>query len=405
VGSAFTGLLICSGLIVLATISSGALAAEEAESQTHTLFMGADFDIQLNRAYYRVRDISGGSVVIRVDDRDVLLPMKEGPVAMKVVESLKLTEASAVIADLKGERTYSPANDPVRKFMREQPGGANHLSVNQAEIQSITAQQSVAAAQRNGAPGAASVQIVAQAQQQAAAASNSLTSAVSAEGADYNNVGIYSTNMQEELAKKLFDAVAVTFEVSSPQPLNSPYVVIVAQYRECNEKPGAAHNWIYARALEPIGPKLRKIRLLQGGLPPGFELLKFRLHLFNRGQEIATNVAEKRVPLTREDAFQYLKIEYVTSHKDMTLPPTPAMGKLPADLRSRLTGAQIAVTFFVKVSKDGLPGEVFFDESCSQRVDDPDILSAIRNIRFKPALEKGRAVDGIARLNFDSLSF
>jgi hypothetical protein len=81
------------------------------------------------------------------------------------------------------------------------------------------------------------------------------------------------------------------------------------------------------------------------------------------------------------------------------------MGKLPADLRSRLTSAQFAHTFFVKVSKDGLPGEVFLDEACAQKADDSYLLSVIRDIRFNPALDKGRAVDGVARLNFDSLTF
>ena len=147
------------------------------------------------------------------------------------------------------------------------------------------------------------------------------------------------------------------------------------------------------------------MHLTQGGFPLGFVMDDFKVHLFDRGQELATNVADKRVPLTRDEAFLYLKIDYVSSHKEATLPPTAAMGKLPADLRSRLTSAQFAHTFFVKVSKDGLPGEVFLDEACAQKADDSYLLSVIRDIRFNPALDKGRAVDGVARLNFDSLTF
>jgi hypothetical protein len=403
----FSGLILplAAILAIAPSLSAATLDPAATEPKTHTLFMGADFDVQLKRSFYRVRDVSGGSVVIRVNDEEVRLPMNEGPVNMKVVQSLKLTKTSAVIVDLKGDRAYTPATNPVRKFLREQPGGAAHLRANQAQIQSYTAQQGVAGARNSGAPAAVSASIVAQAEQQAATAGNNFSSALAAEGSDANSIGTYSAKMEEELAKQLFDAVAVTFEVSSPQPLDHPYVVIVAQYRERDEKLGAAHNWIYARALEPIDPKPRKIRLLQGGLPPGFELLKFKLHLYDRGREIATNVAENRVPLTREEAFQYLKIEYITGHKDTTLPPTAAMGRLPSDLPSRLTGEQIARTLFVKVSKDGLPGEVFFDESCSQKVDDPDIMSVIRDFRFRPALDQGRAVDGIARLNLDHPSF
>lgn len=401
-GAAAAGGLLFVGLcMVLASLSSGAPAGAEAEARTHTLFMGADFDVQSNKVFHRVRDVSGGSFVIKVNGEEVLVPMNQAPVEFRIQQSLKLTENSATIGDLKGERAYSPANDPVKKFVREQPGGATHLQSSQAAMGSTMAQRDLGIAKSSGSP----ANIVAQVQQQANSVSASYSSALSAEGSDFNNVGSYSAKLQEELAKKLFDAMDVTFEVASPQPLNSPYVVIVAQYRERDERPGIAHNWIYARTLEPIDSKPRKVRLLQGGLPPGFELLNFKLHLYDRGQELATNVADKRVPLTRDEAFLYLKIDYVSSHKEATLPPTAAMGKLPADLRSRLTSAQFAHTFFVKVSKDGLPGEVFLDEACAQKADDSYLLSVIRDIRFNPALDKGRAVDGVARLNFDSLTF
>jgi len=401
-GAAAAGGLLFVGLcMVLASLSSGAPAGAEAEARTHTLFMGADFDVQSNKVFHRVRDVSGGSFVIKVNGEEVLVPMNQAPVEFRIQQSLKLTEHSATIGDLKGERAYSPANDPVKKFVHEQPGGASHLQSSQAAMGSTMAQRDLGIAKSSGSP----ANIVAQVQQQANSASASYSSALSAEGSDFNNVGSCSAKLQEELAKKLFDAMDVTFEVASPQPLNSPYVVIVAQYRERDERPGIAHNWIYARTLEPIDSKPRKVRLLQGGLPPGFELLNFKLHLYDRGQELATNVADKRVPLTRDEAFLYLKIDYVSSHKEATLPPTAAMGKLPADLRSRLTSAQFAHTFFVKVSKDGLPGEVFLDEACAQKADDSYLLSVIRDIRFNPALDKGRAVDGVARLNFDSLTF
>jgi hypothetical protein len=387
--------------MVLAAFSSSAPASAEAEPKTHTLFMGADFDVQTNKVFHRVRDVSGGSFVIKIKGEEILVPMHQAPVQLKIQQSLKLTENSATIGDLKGERAYSPANDPVKKFNREQSGGANHLQAKQAGIGSYAKQQDVGSVERSGAR----PEVVASAKQQALVASANYESSLSAEKSDFNNIGAYAAKLQEELAKKLFDAMEVTFEVSSPQPQNSPYVVIVAQYRERDERPGIAHNWIYARTLDPIDSKPRKVRVLQGGLPPGFALLSFKLHLYDHGQELATNLADKRVLLARDDAFLYLKIDYISSHKDATLPPTAAMGKLPPDLRSRLTSAQINQTFFVKVSKDGLPAEVFVDEACSQKVDDAYILSVIRDIRFNPALENGRAVDGIARLNFDSLTF
>jgi hypothetical protein len=109
------------------------------------------------------------------------------------------------------------------------------------------------------------------------------------------------------------------------------------------------------------------------------------------------------VPLTRDEAFQYVLIDYTSQHKGASLPATPAMGKLPADLRTRLGSGQLTQFFFVKVSKDGLPVETFIDESCSHKVEDPYLQSVIRDIRFNPALDKGQPVEGIARLRFADL--
>jgi hypothetical protein len=47
--------------------------------------------------------------------------------------------------------------------------------------------------------------------------------------------------------------------------------------------------------------------------------------------------------------------------------------------------------------------EAYVDESCSHTVDDPYLQSVIRDIRFNPALEKGRPVEGIALLKLGDL--
>jgi hypothetical protein len=363
--------------------------------------MGADLDVQLNKVAYHVLDVSGGSFVIKVDGKDLLVPMYEGPVSLRVAHSLKLTEACASIADLKGERAYTPGNDPVRKYMAQQGQAvASQDAIAIAGWNVVYAQRmananarAAAAGQEGGFPVGSDL----------AAAQRQYNAVNAAALSDFGNNSALVGKMQSELDQGLFDAMDISFKVSTEKPLNSPYVVVVAQYREPNKPPGALHSWIYAKALEPIDSKPRTVRILQGGFPQGFELEKFQVHLYNRGQELATNVADKRVPLTRDEAFQYVLIDYVSSHKGASLPATPAMGKLPADLRTRLDSGQLAQFFYVKVSKNGLPGEAYVDESCSHKVDDPYLQSVIRDLRFNPALEKGRPVEGIALFKLGDL--
>jgi hypothetical protein len=392
---------IVACLALASSVPAAVPDGAKTEPKTHTLFMGADLDVQVNKVDHRVMDVSGGSFVVRVDGKDLLVPMNEGPVSLMVEHSLKLTEASASIADLKGERAYTPENDPVRKYMAQQGQAvASQDAMAIAGWNVVYAQRmananarAAAAVQEGGFPVGSDV----------AAAQRQYNATAAGALSDFGNNSSMVGKMQDDLQKDLFDAMDISFQVSAEEALDSPYVVVVAQYREPKKPPGALHSWIYAKALEPIDSKPRTVRILQGGFPQGFELEKFQVHLYNRGQELATNVADKRVPLTRDEAFQYVLIDYVSSHKGASLPATPAMGKLPADLRTRLDSGQLKQFFYVKVSKDGLPGEAFVDEACSHKVDDPYIQSVIRDLRFNPALEKGRPVDGIALLKLGDL--
>jgi hypothetical protein len=234
------------------------------------------------------------------------------------------------------------------------------------------------------------------------AAGNFNQANVDAQGDMYNR-GQLTTEMQAELAKGLYDAVEVTFDVSSAARLAEPYVVFVAQYHDPGEAHGTAHNWIYAKALAPIDAKPTKVHILQGGFPAAFALEKLQVHLYNQGREVATNVADKQVPLTYDEAFTYLMLDYLGTHKGVSLPATPALARITDETRIRL-GEQFTRTYYVKVSKDGRPQEAFLDESCSQKVGDPYLSSVINDIRFNPALEKGHPVAGVARLTLDSLA-
>ena len=206
-----------------------------------------------------------------------------------------------------------------------------------------------------------------------------------------------------DLAKKLFDAVAVEFEISSATPLKQPFVVLIVRYREKEDDTGTARNMVYARALNEIGAKPQKIRILKGGLPPGYTLEKYQVHLYNAGREIASDVAPQRVPLTRDDAFAYMKIEYLSTHKGATLTTVPALGKLDKTVRSTLTEPQLNAAYFVKVTKDGLPVAAFTDEACSQPVETM-LGTVVNGVRFYPALEKGKPVEGVARLVLSELT-
>jgi hypothetical protein len=201
-----------------------------------------------------------------------------------------------------------------------------------------------------------------------------------------------------------FDAMEVAFEVSSGRRLNSPYVVTLTRFHPKGARPGFVQNLVYAKSLHPIDAHATKIHILEGGFPPGFEVQDFQLHLYERGDEVATNVSQKRVPLTSDEAFEYVKMEYVGAHANATLPAAPAMGNLPADLPAQLASGKYGATYYVRISREGLVEGAFLDADCSRRVEDPYLESVVKGIRFKPALDKGKPVGGVAPLKLSQLA-
>jgi hypothetical protein len=381
-------------------------AARSAQPKPYAIFMGLDFSIERNKQLHRVRSVERDAYVIQVDGRDVALTPGDQALTLKIEPSLKLTDLAATVTNLKGEPAYTPANDPHRKFLREQPGLAGSASAALAMGAYNAAQTQMAgagAAMNAGADPSASAGMAAAAQANIGAALTMANNANFAANSDFNNVGLYAARMQAELDQKLFDAMEISFEVSSPTPLSRPYVVVFTTYRERGAKDSAVQNRIYAKELAPIGAKPAKVRLLQGGLPPGFELQSYQVHLYNNGAEIATDVAPKRVPLSRDDAFQFVLMEYLSTHKGATVPAAPTMVKLPPEVRSRLEAGQYTGTYYVKVGKDGLPGEAFADAGCSQPVADEYVRNLVKDLRFRPALEKGRPVESILPLSLGSL--
>jgi len=404
--------IIVSGLI----IPSVAFAQDAAK--THTLFMGADVSVgrETDKDVRAVKDVTGSSWVIDVNGQTKVVSSKNGPLNIRVTPVLKLTEVSATLANLKGAPSYTSGNDPAAKLTKDMDSAAglnagyqaavntSQAALTRAEVNAgaITATNNMDAANMKaaGIPGG-----IPMTPDQGAANSNLQTASLAASAAQTSvSVGADMEMTGDRGVAQGCDAMEVTFGVSSAFRLSNPYVVIITQFSEKGGKPGMVRKMVYAKALDPIDIHPKSIDVFEGGFPPGFELKDYEVHLYNQGQEIATNVSSKRVELSRDEAFEYIKVVYLGSHKGETLPAAPVMGKLPADLPARLAEGKYGDTFYVKVSKDGLAEESFLDAACTKRISDPYLESVVKGVRFKPALENGSPVNGVAALKLGQLA-
>ncbi len=406
--------------------------------KTHTLFMGADISVNLDKDVYPVRDIQGSSWVILINGQEKLVSAKGAPLNLKITPALKLTEASATILGFRRQPSYSFANDPSVLLTRtlsqsalssamllgvahdaqnladtvsnkalgpasifadsDTQFGSNALMFTAQIAYAVLNEPKVLPGQRFPPPNPNVPSTFDGAEGQALATMLNNQNAVAAANQAKN--GDEPTG---RLVTQGLDAMDVEFEISSPRPLNNPYVVTIARFHPEGTKPGVVQHLVYGKALNPIDSHLSRVRFHEDGFPFNYELLDFQIHIYNKGQEIATNESAKRIELTRDEAFEYIKIEYIAAHKDDTLAAEAALGRLPAELPFRLAQGKYNEPFFTVVSKDGMADEPFLDAACSRKIEDPFLESVVRSLRFKPALSHGKPVEGVAVLNLSKL--
>jgi hypothetical protein len=407
------------------------------EVKTDVLFRGTDISVMLDKDAYPVRDVDGSKWIVSINGVDRTISAKLAPVKLKMTTGLKLTETSATIAGFTKTPGYSFDNDPIVIQGRAMMRAATTNAMLQGVAQDA---RNLEDAIGNNALGAMAT--FAASDKQFGDAAMLLTAKTA--GAmlhppkpipgsstpppnplvdstlltDGNGLALkmarhatlvaeaQATSAMEPLGRMTsrgFDAIDVGFSISSAKPLHNPYVVTIARFHDAVAKPGTEQRMVFARALNPIDSHTSHVHFSEEGFPYEYELLDFQVHIYDRGVEIPTSLSEGRVDMTRDEAFHYIKAEYVAAHRGETRPPTPAMGKFPAALRTRLAAGDYTDTFYVKVSKDGIADASFADSSCSKEIDDPFLKSVVHGLRFKPALAKGEPTEGIAALNLNQL--
>jgi hypothetical protein len=101
------------------------------------------------------------------------------------------------------------------------------------------------------------------------------------------------------------------------------------------------------------------------------------------------------------EAYQFVLLEHLSQHKHDSAPAAPAVADVPTQLRDRLRGD--SRTYYAKITKEGRATGVYSDAGCTEPVTDAAILQAFNSARFKPALDKGVAIDGVASVKLAQL--
>lgn len=384
-------------------LTAGSLlpAAPEQGQPAYTLFMGADIAIERGKSFHRVEDVEGSFFKIVVDGKQEMVSTRNGTSRMRIDNTLKLAGTPVSFENLTTERSYTPARDPQRKLARM--SGMASAASSSSDLAGAAVGNAALALQTASADPNAPAGLVESMQSAYDSSVQAQQQAFSEIGSELNSVGTHADAMERELAQENFDAIRVSMELSSPERIEDPYLLVIARIHERDEKAGVFRNWIFAQKLEAIDSKPRKIHINQGGLPEGYTLEDCQVRIYSRGRELPTSVSPNSISLSRDEARQYLLIEHVAANKGGTMPALPVFGEAPADLKARLAAGEFTQPYFVRVDAEGNALGTFIDRECSRPADDPYVESFVAHALFVPALEKGKAVPGVARLQLGAL--
>ena len=425
--NALKKLVLCSSrntrLLAFAFLgfSASAQADTTNEAKSQALFMGSNILIRYKNALYPVVDLNGSYWVIEVNGERREIPTKTDHLEIKVVPAMKLTHTSAAISHLVAERDYTPPNDPSTRLTRD-IAESEKLNFGYQVLNNQVAALIDTPITHNSLSNIATPFMFAEAdlhelQQGSALAGirtgSEIVIASPTRSQMRNTSDKPMPRLQPDPMKRCTDDAACPWALmrcgsaSISTPTMSSRGRMSSPIR-CSERRDEARHGPkpHLRHGPPSDrPPAADHRSPGGRIPPNFEKVSFQLHLYEGQKEIATNVSSKRVDLTSDEAFEYLKLEYLAAHKGETLAAAPLMGTLPASFPETVRSGRYSGDYYVRISKDGIPEGVFRDASGKESLNDSTLETIVQNIRFQPALKKGVPVEAIAPLNLHRLEF
>lgn len=348
------------------------------ERKDHAVFVGATILVDSPK---------GNGELIEVVRRSARIATTAGPTTVPIRQltgaqtrrTPKMSGTILAIADLRGERTFTRASDPARMALDEM-ADMSHLrseKIDTAMANAMAAERQVAYSDMDRD---ALSQIKAEVQ-------SGLESAFVETSGNMFNSGSTMGRAENRATDETSDAYEVAFTVTAPAPVENVHAVLILMVKSPGPSREAVSHLNF-KQLPDLDPEPRRMRLRCEGLPLGYSVESFAVHIYANGRELATSQSDKAVVVTRHEAFQFLMIRYLLEHKSVEAPPRIASEFIPVGVRSRLSSDMLSRSAEVRVSADGTVLDVKLDGTGTQEVD-AYLDSVLRECFFFPALRQG----------------
>lgn len=368
------------------------LPAGEAPDDAATdmvVFMGLDISLPVDGALLPVVDASSSSIEVLRDASRMRVPIA-GQLNFKTSPEPKVSRGTIQLDDLKAVRVYSAGANPGREAADQQMLMASIETANQqaADRQlgsAINNAEGISRAETAGHPVSAADKALAG--QQMASAIRGLNTAY---GTGFGGGFDPSALLFEAEGEGRFDAFEIAARISTPEPVDNAYAVLrlIVTTPGDNRVPVITLKFF---SLPKLGPEPRRVVLQQAGLPPGFGVERYELHVYSNGREVATNLSSNRMDVRPDEAFQFLLLRHLAQHGKASRPIEAARDLIPADFRAHVAAEQMNRSVDLTVDADGHVTMIRLQPVASS-AHDASLEKAIRDLRFLPALLNGKPV-------------
>lgn len=188
----------------------------------------------------------------------------------------------------------------------------------------------------------------------------------------------------------LFNGFEFVCRISSPVEIEGAYALLRLVVRD-PQTPRKTLVTLKFFPVRKITSKPRKFVFAQYGLPQGFSVDKYDVHLYVNGTELATNLSDSRLAVTAAEAHQVLLLRHMADHRAASLPIQAIPELASPELRARVPVGQLDRTVDVDVDENGLVTAVRLAPTETPGADD-FIEATLRQARFLPALLNGKPV-------------
>lgn len=378
----------------LTGLVSTAFAAGLAAPKDHVLFVGTDLAVKQDGKYYHV--IGATSDKLQIErNRGVKDLQSIRGAEIKISRGVKLSNRSATIDNLHTDSVDRAAAKAQFDAMQASMLMSSEAGDNEDRLHgNLIFAGAVAVSPGSGPGGAVTAELikanVAKATEAYVGGLNGLDSLAASS----------TTFFTEKLTTSDTAEVEISFDVSSPQPIDNAYIVVVANYASPSGDKIARQ--VAARQLDRVDSRPRKVRLSHVASAAGLAFKKFDIGLFANGQEVATNLSEKRMDLTSDQAYQFFLIDYLSAHQGATAAPAPMLMAPRAEFRKQIASGETTLPIYATVAKSGAVVALSTDESGAGKVP-ASLEAALQNVRFMPALRNGEPVEGRIKLTLAEL--